>query len=139
MTRLKVIEKAEHPPGYYVSVLLVSYPVRAIMGGTTCDSMVMSTQVASVLAALLLTFPMYYLGRMLFDRQTAFVATLLFQTLPVWTAITSDGLSDGLFLLVAVNTLWLGAHAFESRHLHDFSLPELALGLPISSGRRVCS
>ena len=128
MTRLKVIEKAEHPPGYYVSVLLVSYPVRAIMGGTTCDSMVMSTQVASVLAALLLTFPMYYLGRMLFDRQTAFVATLLFQTLPVWTAITSDGLSDGLFLLVAVNTLWLGARTFREPTFARFLLAGIGAG-----------
>ena len=129
MTRVEVIQRAEHPPGYYASVLLVSYPMRAIMGGTTCDSMVLSTQVASVLAALLLTFPMYYLGRRLFDRQTAFVATLLFQCLPVWTAITSDGLSDGLFTLMAVSTLWCGVRSYCEPTAGRFVLTGIATGL----------
>jgi hypothetical protein len=128
MTRLEVVEEAEHPPGYWISVLAVSYPVRAIMGGTTCDSLAMSTQVTSVLAALLLTFPMFYLGRIIFDRQTAFVATLLFQVLPVWSAITSDGLSDGLFLLMSTTTLWLGARAFREPTPFRFGLTGMSAG-----------
>ena len=84
LTRRGVIAKAEHPPGFALAAWAVSVPVRSVMGGTSCDALVLSTQLTSVLASILLTLPMYCLGKLLFDRQTAFVATLLFQCLPVW-------------------------------------------------------
>jgi hypothetical protein len=104
-----VLREQPQPPGYPYALLTVSGPVRAAMGGTTAEAMVRSAQLTSVLASLLLIVPMYFLGKLLFDRQTAFVATLLFQVLPVCTAITSDGLSDGLFLLMMVTSLWFAA------------------------------
>jgi hypothetical protein len=104
-----VLKFEPQPPGYAFALLAVSRPVRAVMGGTTADAMVRSAQLTSVLASLLLVVPMYFLGKLLFDRQTAFVATLLFQVLPVCTAVTSDGLSDGLFLLMMVTSVWFAA------------------------------
>ena len=125
MSRLEVIEATPHAPGYPVALLAISWPVRAIMGGTTADSMVVAAQLTSVLAAVLLIFPMYFLGKMLFDRQTAFVGTMLFQALPVFTAISSDGLSDGFFLLMCMMALWLAAIGFRRQSAPWF----LAAGL----------
>src|SRR5260221_3501066 len=72
MSRPDVLRANPHPPGYSIAVLAVSWPVRSCMGGTTCDSMVLSAQIASVIASLLIVFPMYFTGKLLFDRQTAF-------------------------------------------------------------------
>lgn len=108
---LQVIRSNTQPPGYPAALLLVSQPVRSYVGATTCDSMVLSAQLTSVLASLLLVFPMYFIGKRLFDRQIAFIAALLYQLLPVCTQVTSDGLSDGLFLLMMMMALWFGVIA----------------------------
>lgn len=108
-TRIDVLKANPHPPGYPVALLAVSYPVRECMSGTNCDSMVRSAQLTSILAAWLLVFPIYFMGKLLFGRETAFIATLLYQLLPVYTQVTSDGLSDGLYILMATTALWFGA------------------------------
>ena len=62
--------------------------------------MQLSAQLASNLAALLLIFPMYFLGRFFFERRVAFWGTLLYQYLPVSGQHLSDGVSEALFLLL---------------------------------------
>ena len=57
---------------------------------------------------------MYFVGKSLFDRQTAFIAALLYQVLPVCTQVTSDGLSDSLFLLMTAMALWFGVIALRT-------------------------
>ena len=59
---------AEQPPGYAVAALVVSWPVRWWTGGLTCEAMVLSTQLASLIAGVLLVVPMYRLGKELYDR-----------------------------------------------------------------------
>jgi hypothetical protein len=127
--RIGVLKANFHPPGYPVALLAVSYPVRAVMGGTSCDAMVMSAQITNVLAALLLTFPMYFLGKLVFRRQTAFIATLLFQVLPVCTMVTSDGLSDGLFLLTSMVSLWFAALGFRRQSAGWFAAAGAVAGV----------
>jgi hypothetical protein len=109
MTRAEVLQASSHPPGYSLSILVVSWPVRAAMGGATCDAMTFSAQLASILASLLLVLPMYFLGKLAFDRQTAFIGTMLFQVLPVTSHVASDGLSDNLFLFLTMLSTWLAA------------------------------
>jgi len=111
ITRLDVVRSTYQPPGYPLAILAISQPIRAVMG-TSSDSLALSAQLTSILASLLLIFPMYFLGRMIFDRQAAFIGTLLFQVLPVCVQVTSDGLSDSLFLLASATSLWLSAVAF---------------------------
>jgi hypothetical protein len=113
-TRAGVMKATPHPPGYALAIMAVSQPVRALKG-TTCDAMVLSAQLANILSALLLTFPLYFLGKQLANRQAAFVGTLLFQALPVWTQVTSDGLSDGLFILMSATAVWFAALGFQRR------------------------
>src|SRR6478735_4508112 len=86
MTRAEVLKASFHPPGYSTSVLAVSWVVRPLVPDP-CDAMRLSAQIASLLASLLLVVPMYFLGKLVFDRQTAFIGTLLFQVLPVATQV----------------------------------------------------
>lgn len=60
-------------------------------------------QLTSTLAALLLLYPMYQLGRLLFDRRVGFGAALLFQYLPISSHHLSDGISEALFLLLVAS------------------------------------
>src|SRR3954467_11677294 len=61
-------------PLFPLSVLAVSVPVRLCQGSMepTADAMRLSAQIASILAALLLVIPMYFLGKRLFSRSVAF-------------------------------------------------------------------
>src|SRR5262249_29172585 len=79
----EVLSKFQQHPGYPAVLLLVSWPVRAALGGTDAVSMQLSAQIASALAGILLVIPMYYLGRELFDRSAGFWGAALFQCLPV--------------------------------------------------------
>src|SRR5437763_5657650 len=59
---LQVVKTAEQPPGYALAVLVVSWPMRWWAGGLTCEAMALSTQLASLIAGVLLVIPMYRLG-----------------------------------------------------------------------------
>jgi 4-amino-4-deoxy-L-arabinose transferase-like glycosyltransferase len=109
-TRLDVVRHQEQPPGYPLAVLAVSLPVRHYLG-TTCDSLVLSAQLASLAAGALLVVPMFYLGKELFGRWVGFAAAGLFQCLPGPAAITTDALSEATFLLVLTTTLLGAVHA----------------------------
>jgi Dolichyl-phosphate-mannose-protein mannosyltransferase len=111
---LGVIKSAEHPPGYPLAILAVSKVVRPIMGGgTTVPAMAMSAQVASAIAGILLTIPLYLLARRVLDRNSAFIATAIFCVLPGFVEVSSDGISDGLYWLTAVTALWFGVLAVQ--------------------------
>ena len=108
LSRREVIRRAEHAPGYPVAIWLMAHPVRAITGAELmdCDALVLTCQLVSAVSGVLIVFPIYFIGRMLYGRDLAFIACLLFQTLPVVVQVTSDGLSDGLYLLLTALTVW---------------------------------
>ncbi len=116
-------------PGYPLSVLAVSLPVRHFLGGTDCVSMQLSAQCASALAGLLLVIPMFYLGKTLFDRGVGFWAALLFQCLPVSGRILSDGLSESLFFLLTATALLLAVRAVRAGSPRLFALCGVCSGL----------
>ncbi len=118
----EVLRQADQHPIYPLSVLAVSLPVRQLMGGTTCDAMVLSCQLASSFAGVLLVIPMFYLGRELFDRRVGFWAAALFQCLPVSAHVTADALTEAAYLLITATMLLLAA-----RSLRDFSIRRFAL------------
>ena len=99
-TREEVLKRSLHPPGYPAAIAAMSYPVRAAMGGTTENSMVLSAQLVSVFAAVLLVIPLYFFARHLTDPSSAWIATGMFALLPAFVQISSDGLSDSLYLLM---------------------------------------
>lgn len=95
----QLLRDEKHPPGYPFVVRLASLLVRPTYTAPLPDQMLRSAQVASAAAAVLLVFPTYRLGRVLFGRGAGFWTALVLQLLPVVARATSDGLSDGPFLL----------------------------------------
>ena len=124
-----VLRNNHQHPSYPLTVLAVSVPVRAWSALPEADAMTLSAQLASGLAAVLLVIPMYFLGKILFNRAAGFGAAILFQCLPVPAHILSDGLSEALFLLLASNALALAALAMRGSKLSLFALSGLFCGL----------
>lgn len=111
---VEVIEENEHPPAYPAAVLLMSKVVRPIVGETSARSMGLSAQLVNALAGILLAVPGYFLLRRVFDPNLAVGALAVYEVLPVFVEVTSDGLSDGLFLLTAVSALWFAVRALDA-------------------------
>lgn len=108
---IDVIRTSEQPPGYALTVLFVSRPVRAITGDSSCETMVLAAQLASALMAVLAIVPMVKLGRELSDRRVGWLAAGVLLALPGIVRLTSDGLSEATFLFWVSLSLWLGVRA----------------------------
>jgi hypothetical protein len=108
---LDVIRTSEQPPGYALTVLAVSRPLRAVSADWTVDTMVLAAQLASAMMAVLTIFPMVRLGREIGNRQIGWLAAGLLLALPGFTRLTSDGLSEATFLFWVALSLWLGVRA----------------------------
>jgi hypothetical protein len=65
---------------------------------------------------------------MLFSRNVGFAAALLFQVLPVPAKITSDGLTEGAYLLATSVAIVLGVRAVRRPRISGFLLCGLATG-----------
>jgi hypothetical protein len=115
-----VLRDNHQHPGYPLSVLAVSLPVRHFLGPTNCDTMQWSAQLASALAGVLLVIPMFLLGKTLFDRGVGFWGAFFFQCLPVSGRILSDGLSEALFLLLVTTALLQAVRGLRSSSLWRF-------------------
>jgi 4-amino-4-deoxy-L-arabinose transferase-like glycosyltransferase len=125
----EALPNLEQHPLYPAAVLAASLPLRHFLGDTNVSAFVLASQLVSALGGILLTIPMYYLGRELFDRRVAFWAAALFQCLPVCAQITSDGLSDGLFVLLLATALLLAVRALRHGSVVQLALCGLASGL----------
>lgn len=128
-TTVDLVRESEHPPGYPLAVWVTHAGLRrALPDMAVPDRALLATQLTNALAAVLLVVPTYLIGRMLFGRNTGCAAALLFQVLPVPARITSDGLTEGTFLLVAVSALALGVWAVKTRRVFGFLLCGMACG-----------
>ncbi len=124
-----VLKTSLHPPLYPMTVLAVSGPVRHFVHGPETLVMQYSAQIAGTLAGLLLILPMYFVGKELFDRRVGFGSALLFQCLPVGSRALSDGLTEGLFLLLLATGFLAALYAFRRGSPALFSLIGLCGGL----------
>jgi hypothetical protein len=110
-----VLRSCFQHPGYPLTVLAASRPVRAALPGDLAAAMQLSAQLASALASVLLVAPLFLLGRELFDRRVCFWAALLVQCLPATGRLMGDGLSEPLFLLLASSSLLAAARGLRLR------------------------
>ncbi len=117
-----------HPPGYPLAVLAASKVVRAATPWDLPDQMLKSTQVASAAAAVLLVFPSYWLGCLLFSRFTGFAGAAMLQVLPVVARVTSDGLTESWYLLFYATAAAYGTAAVLTPSAGRFFLAGLAAG-----------
>jgi hypothetical protein len=125
----EVLLKNHQHPGYPLAIWAVSQPVRALLGPANPDNMQLSAQLASSLAAILLLFPMYFLGRFYYGSRTAFWGCLLFQYLPVSGHHLSDGISEAWFLLLTSSAYVCILQAMRKQQATYFALGGLFCGL----------
>lgn len=132
---LGVIKTNEHPPGYPLAILAVLKVMRLLMGDeTTVPMMAMAAQVASALAGVLITIPLYFLCRRILHRNTGFAAAAVFGVLPGFVEVTSDGISDGLFWLTAITALWFGVMALRPSSVRTATIYGFMAGLMCGAG-----
>ncbi|QJW98894.1 ArnT family glycosyltransferase [Frigoriglobus tundricola] len=122
------IREAEQPPGYPLAVWAVDVALRSVSSRPTPDRVLLAAQLANALAAVLLVIPTYLIGRMLFTRNVGFAAALLFQVLPVPLRITSDGLTEGVYLLATGVAIMLAVRAVRRPGIGAFLLCGVATG-----------
>ncbi|MFM8271600.1 MAG: ArnT family glycosyltransferase, partial [Gemmata sp.] len=127
-TAIDLIRTAEHPPGFPLAVWGVYKVVGTVWSAPVADRGLLATQLTNVAAAVLLVFPTYLIGRMLFSQNVGFAAALLFQVLPVPVRITSDGLTEGLYLLVSAVAIALAVRAVTAPRVSSFLLCGFATG-----------
>ncbi len=102
---LDVVRSSEHPPGYPLAVGAVARVTGLGGGPSVPEGYLLAAQIANAVAGVLLVFPCYLIGRQLFGPNVGFAAALLFQVLPVPARVTSDALTEGLFLLAVATSL----------------------------------
>ncbi|CAN5622209.1 hypothetical protein BH11PLA2_BH11PLA2_52130 [soil metagenome] len=126
---LKDAKECPDPPGYPVAVLAVSKIVRLSYDAPLADQMLLSAQIASSFAAVLLVLPTYWLGRLLFGSAfIGFAAAILFQVLPTSAHVLSDGLSDSFSLLGISTALVFGVRAVQTMSTFNTLMCGIASG-----------
>src|SRR6516162_6483488 len=125
----QVLYRHDQHPGYSLAVLAVSWPVRWVTGETAAETMQLAAQLAGTLAAFLLLYPMYHLGRLLFNRRVGFGGAILYQYLPISGHHLSDGISETLFLLLVATSLLQAIHVVQGRSLVRCGLCGLSVAL----------
>lgn len=128
-----VFKQGEHPPGFPLAVYATSLGVRAAYqpGGLheLQDQMLYAVQLTAAIGGVLLVFPTYWLGRLLFGKFAGFAGALMFQVLPVPAHITSDGLTEGAYLFGLVSALLFGTRAAARPSIGRFLQCGLATGV----------
>ena len=128
-TAIDVIRKAEQPPGFPAAIWLTAKLVHTFAPDLPHpDTYLLAAQLANSLAAILLVVPMYLIGRMLFSRFVGFVSALLMQILPVPAQITSDGLTEGVYVLMAAIALMSAVRAVRRPGVGTFLVCGMAVG-----------
>ncbi len=124
----EVIRNAEQPPGYPLAIAAVLAWKKPAPKDMPVISL-RAAQAVNAVAGTLLVVPLYLLFRMLVGRGGAFAATVLFAVLPVPARVTSDGLSEGLYLLTAISALAAATWSVRRPTIGRFLLTGLLTGL----------
>ncbi len=124
-----VVRNNSQHPLYPLAIWAMSKPLHAYFGRLDPHVMQYAAQTVSLLAALVLVFPTYYLGKFARGPWFGANAVVLFQFLPTPGQYLSDGVSDGLLLCLIASCLYFAVHGFERYRRFDFALAGLCGGL----------
>lgn len=125
--RIDIIREAQHPPGHPIMIWLASKALKP-WNESVAERTLFATQLCNAIAAVLLVIPLYLIGRIPFGRNVGFAGALLFQVLPVPARVTSDGLSEGVYLLVMAVAILMGVRAARRPAIGGFLLCGVATG-----------
>jgi 4-amino-4-deoxy-L-arabinose transferase-like glycosyltransferase len=124
-----VFREAQHPPGYPIIVWMVSLPVRVFSSADLPDQMLLAARLASAIAGVLIVIPAYWLGRMLFSKWAGLATAAMLQCLPVFARVSSDGLTEGWYLLCLLTSVILAVRAVREPGVGGFLLCGLMTGI----------
>jgi 4-amino-4-deoxy-L-arabinose transferase-like glycosyltransferase len=127
--RIDVIRTAEQPPGYPIAIWMTEKALRAVVDLPLAERSLLAAQLANAAAAVLLVIPIYLMGRILFSRNVGFAAALMFEVLPIPARMTSDGLSEGVYLFVVATAILLCVRSVRHPTIGRFILSGVAVGL----------
>ncbi|MFO0801321.1 MAG: glycosyltransferase family 39 protein [Gemmataceae bacterium] len=127
-TVLTVLKEAQHPPAYPAAIWAVGKVVRNVSSLSHPEAYLLAAQLVSAAAGVLLVVPVYLTGRMLFDRSVGFAAALLLQVLPTPARLTSDALTEGMYLLGLSVAVMLGVRAVRRPTVGGFLLCGMVTG-----------
>jgi hypothetical protein len=116
-----------HP--LYPALIALAEPIAAGLVGRGPDAWRIAAQGVSVVAAVGLVIPIYFLTRSLFDRATAILAAAIAGFLPRVAELGRDTLADSLGLFATFLALMLGARALRDGHRWSAVGSGLAAGL----------
>ncbi len=129
-----VLRETDQPPGYPLAILGAATLLRNDLDTATGDQMVFAAQLVSAVCGVLLTFPLFGVASRLFGPAVGLLACLWFQLLPVFTEVTSDGLSDGLFLLTAAGAMWFGLNVLNRQKWYGGLSHGVLAGVCVGAG-----
>lgn len=124
----EVVRSMHQMPGYPAAILAASKPVLALHPGPQSEAFVLSAQIVNLLASVLTVPALYLAGRAFASRNVGLFAALLFQMLPGWLQVTSDGLSEGLFFLFLAWSFAFAISGLKSPAVWRFALAGLLSG-----------
>ena len=139
---VEVIRSSDQHP-LYSALVAMAEPIVSTVIGKGPDAWRIAAQGVSMVAALLLLWPLHALTCRLFDTKTANLAVFLYALLPFPAAIGHDTLSDSLALTFIVASLCLGESTLRTRSwlaaigcgvcagLGFWTRPEVALVPPV--------
>jgi hypothetical protein len=107
-SRLAYLKQRAQHPGYPVMVAAMSTILPGYAPEQQHLQILRSAQVTSATCGILLLFPVFWIGRAWASSNVGFVAALFATLLPVLARDTSDGLSDGPYLLFVCTSLAFG-------------------------------
>lgn len=107
-SRLAYLKQRAQHPGYPVLVAAVYTFLPGYAPDQQHLQMLRSAQVTSAICGILLLFPVFWIGRAWAGSNVGFVAALFVTVLPVLARDTSDGLSDGPYVLFVCTSLAFG-------------------------------
>ncbi|WP_020473986.1 glycosyltransferase family 39 protein [Zavarzinella formosa] len=129
-----VLRETDQPPGYPLAILGMAKMLGDDLSTVTADQMILAAQLVSLFSGVLLIFPMFGVASRVFGPVVGLLACLWYQVLPVFVEVTSDGLSDGLFLLTSVSALWFGLNVFDRVTWKGGLLHGLLAGVCVGAG-----
>ncbi|MFX0200986.1 MAG: ArnT family glycosyltransferase [Candidatus Hodarchaeota archaeon] len=105
------------------------YPILIALLSKTGLDFETSGRLVSLIFSLMTIFPLYFLGKKIFNAKIAFMGCMFFAIHPYFARFSVDVLKDPLYVFLFISSIWLGWEALEENKLYLFLIVGLLGGL----------
>ena len=96
------------------------YPLLIALLSKTGLDFETSGRLISLAISLMTVFPLYFLGKKIFNTKIAFIGCIFFAIHPYFARFSVDVLKDPLYVFLFISSVWLGWEALEEEKLYLF-------------------